>query len=75
MNENDKEKTAFCTPCGLFEFDVVPFGLANAPATFQRLMELLLAGLQWKIFLVYIDDVIITGRNFHEHPTQPERSF
>ena len=67
MNENDKEKTTFCMPCGLFEFNVMPFGLANAPATFQRLMELLLAGLQWKICLVYIDDVIIIGRNFQEH--------
>ena len=63
MNENDKEKTAFCMLCGLFEFNVLPFGLANAPAAFQRLMELLLARLQWKICLVYIHDVIITGRN------------
>ena len=67
MNEKDKEKTAFCTPCGLYEFNVMPFGLCNAPATFQRLMELVLAGLQWKSCLVYLDDVIIVGRTFSEH--------
>ena len=39
MDPTDREKTAFCTPEGLFEFNVMPFGLYNAPATFQRLMD------------------------------------
>ena len=43
------------------------FGLYNAPATFQRLIDLILAGLQWSHCLVYIDDMIITGRTFEEH--------
>ena len=43
----DKPKTAFCTTKGLFHFKVMPFGLCNAPATFQCLMDLVLAGLQW----------------------------
>ena len=47
MDEVDKEKTVFCTTKGLFQFRVMPFGLCNAPATFQRLMDLVLAGLQW----------------------------
>ena len=49
-----REKTAFYTSEGLFEFNVMPFGLCNAPATFQRLMDSVLAGLHWKTCLVYI---------------------
>ena len=45
--EQDREKTVFCTSEGLFEFNVMPFGLCNASATFQRLMDLILAGLSW----------------------------
>ena len=67
LSPEDKEKTAFCTPEGHFEFKVLPFGLCNAPATFQRLMDLVLAGLQWSSCLVYLDDVIVVGRNFDEH--------
>ena len=44
LAQQDREKTAFCVPEGLFEFKVLPFGLNNAPATFQRLMDLLLSG-------------------------------
>lgn len=39
VEKKDKCKTAFCTPFGLFEFNRMPFGLCNAPSTFQRLME------------------------------------
>ena len=45
----------------------MPFGPCNAPATFQQLMDCVLAGLQWKTCLVYIDDIIITGETFEEH--------
>ncbi|KAL5509263.1 hypothetical protein EMCRGX_G004601 [Ephydatia muelleri] len=62
MDENDRQKTAFCTQEGLFEFKVMPFGLCNAPATFQRLMNLVLSGIQWKSCLVYIDDIVIVGK-------------
>ena len=67
MDPGDQEKTAFCTQEGLFEFKVMPFGLCNAPATFQRLMDAVLAGLQWKTCLVYLDDVVIPGRDLLEH--------
>ena len=67
VDECDKEKTAFCTSDELFEFRVMPFGLYNAPATFQRLMNLTLAGLQFSSCLVYIDDIIILGKSFEDH--------
>ena len=67
LQKEDQEKTAFCTQEGLFEFQVMPFGLCNAPATFQRLMDMVLAGLQWSHCLVYLDDVIVLGRNFEDH--------
>lgn len=55
VEETDREKTAFCTTEGLFQFRVMPFGLCNAPATFQRLMDLVLARLQWSRCLMYIE--------------------
>ena len=67
VEEADRPKTAFCTTEGLFQFKVMPFGLSNAPATFQRVMDLALAGLQWSQCLVYMDDVIVLGKTFEEH--------
>ena len=45
----------------------MPFGLCNAPSTFQRLMELVLAGLRWDICLAYLDDIVVFGRTFEEY--------
>ena len=56
--DSDRHKTAFATRSGLYEFRVMPFGLKGAPATFERLMETVLAGLQWDICLIYLDDVL-----------------
>ena len=69
MSPPDIEKTAFICSEGLFEFTVMPFGLCNAPATYQRLMNLLLAGLTWQSCLVYIDDIIVFSANFATHMT------
>ena len=66
LAKEDQHKTAFCTPNGLYEFRVMPFGLCNAPATFQRLMDLMLTRLQWSSCLVYLDDIIIMGKNFND---------
>jgi hypothetical protein len=63
----DRPKTAFSTGTGLYEFNVLPFGLTNAPRTFERLMEHVLSGLQWRICLVYLDDIIIFSKTFEEH--------
>ena len=45
----------------------MPFGLCKAPATFQRIMELALSGLQWSTCLIYLDDVILFGTDVDEH--------
>ena len=66
--EQDKEKTAFRTSSGqLFEFNQVPFGLCNAPATFSRLMDRVLAGLYWETCLFYLDDIIVFSSTWEEH--------
>ena len=67
MDDDSREKTAFVTHSGLYEFLVMPFGLCNAPATFQRLMEVVLDGLVRKKCLVYIDDILVVGETFEEH--------
>ena len=59
-------KTAFATHSGLFQFKVMPFGLCNAPATFERLMDRVLQGLQWSRCLVYLDDIISFGTTFDD---------
>ncbi len=59
------DKTAFIAHQGLFHFTVLPFGLCNMLATFERLKELVLSGLNWKICLIYLDDVIVYGGNFY----------
>lgn len=66
LDPEDKHKTAFTTRRGLFQFKVMPFGLCCAPATFERLMESVLAGLNWDICLVYLDDIIIMGKSFED---------
>jgi hypothetical protein len=59
MASKDAHKTAFSTPFGHFQFKRMPFGLKNAPATFQRLMNSILSGLQGIELFVYLDNIII----------------
>ena len=66
MKEEDKEKTAFSSHMGLFQYNVLPFGLCNAPATFEAMMENMLSDYLWKRCLVYLDDIIIFGKTFEE---------
>jgi hypothetical protein len=67
IDEQDKKKTAFVTTDGLYEFNVLPFGLSNAPASFQRIMNSVLGVLRWDITLVYLDDIIIYSKSFDKH--------
>ena len=67
MAEKDKEKTAFCTPFGLFEFNRMPFGLCNAPSTFQRLMERIFGDQSFQSLLLYLDDIVIFSGTFRQH--------
>ena len=65
LSEEDKQKTAFSFPGGgLWQFTVMAFGLCNAPATFERLMERILHGLSYEICLVYLDDIIVHSKRF-----------
>ena len=73
--EEDRHKTAFITKYGLFEYLVMPFGLCNAPSTFQRCVELIFRGIQWKYLLVYLDDIIVIASNFDEHLDRLEEVF
>ena len=73
MKPEDREKTAFTTQFGLFEWKVMPMGLSNAPSSFQRLMDLLMTGLNWHSVLVYLDDLLIFGRDYDEHYKKFER--
>ena len=65
LEPEDKPKTAFVTERGLDQFKVMPFGLCNAPTTFEMLMEIVLSGLQWDICLIYLD-IIIIAKSFSE---------
>ena len=67
MDIDAQEKSAFCVPNGLYQFKRMPYGLCNAPATFQRLMEQVLSGLNWEICLLYIDDIIVFSSDFSQH--------
>ena len=66
MAEKDIPKTAFISPEGLYEYTVMPFGVTNAPAVYQRYMNTLLAGLTWRICLVYIDDLLVYAETLEE---------
>ena len=67
MSPEDREKTAFSTPDGLWEFLRMPFGVSNGCATFQRGIQIVLSGLKYDTCLCYFDDIIIPSTSIEQH--------
>lgn len=68
-------KTAFITPYGLYELNIIPFELCNAPATFERMMDNELRGLKYKPCLRYLDDMAVFSLDFNTHHEHLEEVF
>ena len=75
IEECDKHKSAFVTPFGLFEYNFMPYGLCNSPATFQRLMQIVFREEQNQFLLVFLDDVLVYSSNIESHLKQLEIVF
>jgi len=73
ISDEDAPKTAFTTPMGQYEFKVLGMGLANAPATFQVVMNKIFAPYLHKFVVVYLDDILVYGRNPEEHAANLEK--
>ena len=69
LSKEDRPKTAFSTRDNHYQFTVLPQGITNGPATFQRIINHVLGPARWKYALAYIDDVIIYSNTFEEHLT------
>ena len=67
MEDQSKHKTAFTCHQGLFQYQRMPFGLMNVPATFQSLMNKLFTGEEWKSVFVYLDNILVVSLTFEEH--------
>ena len=72
--EQDRSKTAFTTPQGLFQFTVMPFGLSGAPATFQRMLDTLIDGLE-SFTAAYLDDLVIYSETWEDHLEHIQQVF
>ena len=75
MDEDASRKSAFATTSGFYEWNVMPFGLCNAPPTFEHLIDCVLSGLHWKTLMVYLDDIIVYGKTVQETISRLETVF
>jgi len=75
LAEVDRDKTAFITRRGQWRFCSLPMGLSNSPATFQRLMDMVLRGLTWESVLVYINDIVVYAQTYEELKSRLEEVF
>ena len=73
IEEQDKAKTGMRTPWGLYVYNRMPFGLRNAPPTFQRFMDAVVSGLENTI--VYVDDVIVYSHDYQQHEEHLKKLF
>ena len=73
--ERDQGKTTFTCHAGSYKFLRLPFGLRNAPATFQRAMDIILSGIRWKYCIVYLDDIILFSKTRDDHLKHLEEVF
>ncbi len=74
--EEHKARTAFSVgPLGLYEFNRMPFGLSNSPATYQRLMQECFGSLVNKECVIFLDDILIYSKTFDEHLTRVKHVF
>ena len=75
MDERDQHKTSFTTPFGLYKYVRMPFGLCNAPGTFQRLMQICLGDQFFSSVLCYLDDILVYSSTFEEQLERLDRVF
>ena len=75
VHPDDQHKTAFTTPMDLFEYNRMPFGLCNAPALFQRIMQTIFREDLLQILLVYLDDIIVYSSSIADHLKRLKRVF
>jgi hypothetical protein len=67
VSEDSRDKTAFTCHRGLYRFSRMPFGLCNAPATFQRAVDVILATVRWQCAITYLDDIIVYSPSKEQH--------
>lgn len=75
ISEEDCHLTTFTCHCGLYQCTRLPFGLCNAPATFQRAIDMILARVKWQYALVYLDDIIVFSQGAEEHVSHLDKVF
>ena len=67
MDEKSKDITAFSNGENLYRFSRMPFGVTNGPASFSRLMAVVLSGVPLEVAQAFLDDILISGRDFDDH--------
>ena len=75
LNSKDYHKITFITKFGLFEIVSMSFGLCNAPITFQRIVQLVFADMNWREVVTYLDDILVLWKSFKHHLSNQRKEF